>query len=165
VRPNSYLARMAGIDVNQGIVVNNQLRTSHPDVYAAGDVAEHSGMVYGVWGPAQFMGTIAGMNAAGGDGEFAGIPRSNMLKVLGYDLFSIGAIQTEDASYEIMEGEEDGQYKIFIFRDQHLIGSILLGDISVSAQVKKILEQRQDCSPLLKEKPALIDLIRMLKSL
>jgi nitrite reductase (NADH) large subunit len=165
VRPNSYLARMAGIDVNQGIVVNNQLRTSHPDVYAAGDVAEHSGMVYGVWGPAQFMGTIAGMNAAGGDGEFAGIPRSNMLKVLGYDLFSIGAIQTEDASYEIMEGEEDCQYKIFIFRDQHLIGSILLGDISVSAQVKKILEQRQDCSPLLKEKPALIDLIRMLKSL
>jgi NAD(P)H-nitrite reductase large subunit len=88
-----------------------------------------------------------------------------MLKVLGYDLFSIGTIQTEDSSYEIMEGEEAGQYKLFIFRDQHLIGSILLGDISVSATVKKIMEQRQDCSPILKEKPVLIDLVRMLKSL
>lgn len=64
-----------------------------------------------------------------------------------------------------MEGEEDRQYKITILRDQHMIGSILLGDISVSGQVKKILEQRQDCSPMLKEKPALVDLLRMLKSL
>jgi nitrite reductase (NADH) large subunit len=54
IRSNSYLGRMAGLDVNQGIVVDNLLRTSHPDVFAAGDVAEHHGSIYGTWGPAQY---------------------------------------------------------------------------------------------------------------
>ena len=165
VRPNSYLARLAGLDVNQGIVVDNRLRTSQPDVYAAGDVAEHRGVVYGIWGPSQFMGTIAGMNAAGDEAEFAGIPRSNMLKVLGYDLFSIGKIIAEDGSYEIIEEEVDGKYKYFIFRDQHLIGSILLGDTSSSAQVKKVVEKGQDCSEILKKRPSVKDLIQSLKGM
>jgi nitrite reductase (NADH) large subunit len=65
VRPNSSLARQAGLEVNGGVVVNNYLTTSHPDVLAAGDVAEHRGVLYGTWGPAQFQGSIAGMNAAG----------------------------------------------------------------------------------------------------
>ncbi len=103
VRSNSYLGRLAGLDVNRGVIVDNTLRTSHPDVYAAGDVAEHRGVNYGTWAPSQFQGTIAGMNVAGERAEFAGIPRSNMLKVLGVDMFSIGQIKPEDASYEVVE--------------------------------------------------------------
>ena len=61
IRPNSHLARRAGLEVNQGVVVDNLLATSHPNVYAAGDVAEHHGQVYGVWGPSQYQGSIAGM--------------------------------------------------------------------------------------------------------
>lgn len=79
VRSNSTLARQARLEVNNGVVVDHNLRTSHPDVYAAGDVAEHRGVLYGLWGPAQFQGTIAGMNVAGEQVEFAGIPRSNTL--------------------------------------------------------------------------------------
>ena len=74
IRPNSHLARRAGLEVNQGVVVDNLLRTSHPDVYAAGDVAEHRGQVYGIWGPSQYQGSIAGMNMAGGSVEFGGVP-------------------------------------------------------------------------------------------
>jgi len=81
------------------------------------------------------------MNAAGKQIEFAGIPRSNMLKVLGYDLFSVGQVLTEDASYEVIDAEFDGKYFYFVFRDNYMVGSILLGDTTLSAGVKKMIEQ------------------------
>jgi len=149
VRPNSYVARLAGLEVNSGIVVNNHLQTSQPDVYAAGDVAEHLGVVYGIWGPSQFQGTMAGLNAAGSVAEFVGIPRSNVLKVLGFDMFSIGHVAPEDASYEVIEGTVNDHYQSFVFRDSHMVGAILLGDTSQSAHVKHTVEQKKDCSRIL----------------
>ena len=41
VRPNSHLARQAGLDVEQGVVVDDYLLTSHPKILAAGDIAQH----------------------------------------------------------------------------------------------------------------------------
>ena len=146
VRSNSYIARMAGFDVNNGIVVNNYLESSIKDVYAAGDVAEHYGVSYGTWGPAQFQGTIAGLNAAGGRSEFGGIPRSNLLKVLGYDLFSIGKIRGEDASFSSIEVNVEDAYYSFSFHDSYMIGAILMGETSLSASVKNIIEKKVDCS-------------------
>lgn len=150
VRPNSYVARLAGLEVHNGIVVDNHLQTSAPDIYAAGDVAEHLGMVYGLWSPSQFQGTLAGLNAAGSPSEFLGMPRSNVLKVLGFDMFSIGCITPEDASYQVIEGTVNGQYQSFLFRDSHMVGAILLGDTSQSAHVKHTVEQSRDCSPILR---------------
>jgi len=159
VRSNSYLARMAGLDVNHGIIVDNALQTSHPDVYAAGDVAEHRGVAYGTWAPSQFQGTIAGMNVGGQRAEFAGIPRSNMLKVLGYDLFSIGQILTEDASYEVVEDRVDSRYYYFVFRDSHMVGSILLGDTTLASGVKEAVEKRIDCAKVLQQRPECKDIL------
>lgn len=163
VRSNSYVARIAGLDVNIGVVVNNRLQTSNPDIFAAGDVAEHRGVAYGTWGPSQFMGTIAGINAASGNAEFVGIPRSNMLKVLGYDLFSIGKIIAEDASYRIIESQRDNNYYFFLFRDNHMIGSILLGNTELSSQVKRVVEKELDCSNLLEKDPAIEDILDFVK--
>jgi len=154
IRSNSYLARTAGLDVNQGIVVDNLLKTSHPDVFAAGDVAEHRGLVYGTWAPAQYQGSIAGMNAAGANAEFGGIPRSNALKVLQLELFSIGQIEPADGSYDAIEKQIDEQYFRFVFHDSHLVGAILLGDAKLATQVKKAVEGRHDFSGLLAKHPA-----------
>ncbi|MBC8185319.1 FAD-dependent oxidoreductase [candidate division KSB1 bacterium] len=163
VRSNSYIARLAGLDVNQGIVVNNRLQTSNAEIFAAGDVAEHRGVTYGTWSPAQFQGTIAGMNAAGGNAEFAGIPRSNMLKVLGYDMFSIGETVAEDASYQIVASSAEENYYFFMFRDNRLIGSILMGDTKLSAPIKNVVEKRQDCSDLLNKNPGIQDVFEFVK--
>ena len=152
VRSNSYIARLSNIDVNKGILVNNKLRSSAPDILAAGDVAEHQGTLYGTWGPSQFQGTIAGINAAGGSADFAGIPRSNMLKVLGYDMFSIGRITPEDGSYQVLESTGNGDYQFFMFRDSHLEGCILLGDTSLSAGVKEAIETQIDFSEALQRR-------------
>jgi len=149
VRSNTYLARLAGLEVNNGVIVDNHLRSSHPDIFAVGDISEHLGVSYGTWAPAQFQGTIAGMNAAGNSVAFAGIPRSNMLKVLGVELFSIGNVHPEDASFQTVELAEEGRYASFVFRDGHLVGAILLGDTRLSAELKKRIEQQTSCAELL----------------
>ena len=162
IRSNSYLARTACLDVNQGIVVDNLLKTSHPDVFAAGDVAEHHGLVYGTWAPAQYQGSIAGMNAAGANSEFGGIPRSNSLKVLELELFSIGQIEPMDGSYDTIEKQADEQYFRFVFHDSHLVGAILLGDAKLATQVKKTIEGKHDFSGFLTKRPAAGDVLDFL---
>ena len=149
IRPNSHLARRAGLQVNHGVVVDNLLTTSHPDVFAAGDVAEHHGQVYGIWRPSQYQGSIAGMNMAGGRVEFGGIPRSNTLKVLGLELFSVGQFNPEDASFRAFDHEAEGRYYRVVFRDHRLVGAVLLGDTRQAATVKQVIESGVDCSALL----------------
>ncbi|MBD3420210.1 MAG: pyridine nucleotide-disulfide oxidoreductase [Chitinivibrionales bacterium] len=162
VRPNSYIARLAGLHVDRGIVVDDYLATSHPDIFAAGDVAEHRGELYGLWQPAQFMGKIAGLNAAGTRTEFGGIPRSHTLKILGTKMFSIGRITPEDGSYRAIDQEHDGTYSFFMFRDNQLVGAILLGDTRASTRIKKLVEGKTDCSKLLAANPGAADIINEL---
>lgn len=157
IRSNSYLARLTGLQVNQGIVVTDFLETSVPNVYAAGDLAENRGILYGTWNAAQYQGHIAGMNAAGKKAEFGGIPPSNSIKVLEIDLLSIGKFEAEDGSYVIIEKEWDDIYTRFLFRDSHLVGSILYGNTSISAAVKNAIEKKTDFSGLLKNKPSAKD--------
>ncbi len=164
VRSNSYLARVTGLQVNQGIIVNDYMQTSHSKIYAAGDIAEHRGIVYGLWNAAQYQGKIAGMNAAGSHVEFGGIPRSNSIKVLGVDLFSIGKFEPEDGSYTVVEESTDEAYFRFVFRDAHLVGSILYGDTSISASVKKAIEQNKDFSGVLKVGVEVNDIWRYLEN-
>ncbi|MDF1579628.1 MAG: FAD-dependent oxidoreductase [Desulfuromonadales bacterium] len=151
VRGNSYLARMAGLEVNNGVVVDNRLRTSDPDIFAVGDVAEHQGVTYGTWAPAQFQGTIGGMNAAGAALDFAGIPRSNILKVLDVNLFSIGQVHPDDGSYHTFEslGKSDGSYRYLVFRDTRLVGAILIGDTGLASKLKQLIETNRCCTELL----------------
>jgi nitrite reductase (NADH) large subunit len=149
VRSNIDLARQAGLEVKQGIMVDNKMQTSRPDVFAPGDVAEHQGIVSGLWYPSQAQGTVAGMNAIGLDVEFTGLPRSNVLKALGIDLFSIGQISPADNADRIIDAAIDGKYCCFIFRDNSMVGSILLGDTSLSSKVKGIIEDHVDCSSVL----------------
>jgi nitrite reductase (NADH) large subunit len=163
IRPNSYLARTAGLDVNQGIVIDDLLATTHPDVFAAGDVAEHRGVVYGLWGPAQSQGSVAGMNLAGVRAEFAGMPQATTLKVVGLDVFSVGQFTPGDASYLTVEQRDDGRYSLFVFRDGHMVGAILAGDTGASTLVQKAVEKRLNLSELLDKHPAADDVTEFLR--
>jgi nitrite reductase (NADH) large subunit len=162
IRPNLDLAHQGGLETRQGILVDNHLRTSHPDVYAAGDAVEHQGIVYGTWAPSQIQGSAAGRNAAGQVVEFNGLPRSATLKVLGVNLFSIGKISPEDRSEIMIEAEKDGKYACFVFHDQELVGSILLGDTTLATRIKRVIEERQDCTNLLRLNPGVEEIAAFL---
>lgn len=154
VRPNTALARKAGLEVNRGIVVDARLATSNPHVFAAGDVAEHRGTLYGLWEPARYQGTIAAMNALGSDTEFGGLPRANTLKVLGVDLFSAGVVTPEDGSYTAVTEDTGQTFANFLFRDHRMVGAILVGDTHAAAAAMKLIKNGLDCSALLAKAPS-----------
>jgi 3-phenylpropionate/trans-cinnamate dioxygenase ferredoxin reductase subunit len=80
VRPNIELAAAAGLDTAQGVLVDGRLASSHPDVFAAGDIAEEQHPVLGRrvrvehWANALNQGSVAGSNAAGASKVYDGIP-------------------------------------------------------------------------------------------
>ena len=140
VRPNSYLARACEMDVDKGVLVDDRMVTSDPAIYAAGDVAEHRGRVYGIWPASHAQGTVAGINAAGGSAEFTGLAPSNRLKVLDVDLYSIGEVAAGDASYGVVEEEVGGSYRRFVMRDGALVGANLFGDTALATLVRAAVE-------------------------
>ncbi len=142
VRPNTYLVRIADLDVDRGLVVNDCMKTSDDLIYAAGDITEHYGVTYGLWTAAQFQGTIAAMNLLGIKTPFGGIPRSNALKVLDIDLFSVGTIRVEDGSYRAFELAEDDRYICFIVRDNMLVGGITIGYGGKAYKLKELVESK-----------------------
>lgn len=150
VRPNSHLARRMGLDVNKGVVVDNHLLSSHPELLAAGDVAEHHGTLYGSWAASQFQGAIAGMNAAGLRAEFGGLPRSNALKVLGLDVCSIGQVEPEDGSFEALESEDESGYHRFVIHDGKLVGAVMVGDATAATGAKHAIEAPGDFAETLR---------------
>jgi NADPH-dependent 2,4-dienoyl-CoA reductase/sulfur reductase-like enzyme len=104
IEPNSGLARAAGLDVDNGVVVDALLRTSHPDIYAAGDVANFANPALGKRmrveheDNANTMGRQAGRNMAGDHAPYEHLP------FFYSDLFDLGyeAVGELDARLEIV---------------------------------------------------------------
>ena len=140
VRANDRMLKDAGLPVHRGVLVDNFMRTSNPDILAAGDVCEHDGVIYGSWSAAKFQGKIAGMNAAGKPTEFGGIPRSHILKVLGKKMFSIGEIRSGDGSYTCMDDYAKGSYRMFMLHDEALVGALLIGDLKLMSACRSAIE-------------------------
>jgi len=162
VSANLELAKSAGLAVNRGVVVNEHMLTSNPDIFAAGDITEFQGRGYGLWIPAKNQGTIAGQNAAGNEASFLGDPPSTRLKVLGVDVFSIGQFSPSQDGDRLVAESKDGIYQSFLFREGKMIGSILLGDASMANKVKAAIEGKRDFTALLGENVDLESIIRAL---
>jgi nitrite reductase (NADH) large subunit len=143
VRPNLELARCLDLDCNQGILVDTSLRTSRAEVYAAGDVAEFAGNVYGIWAAALQQGRIAGTNMAGGSLLYRGTVMANKLKVAGIDLAAVGEIDAEDRYRSEVVETESVYHKLVYDRDNRLIGAVMLGDTSDLAEVTRAVEERE----------------------
>jgi len=162
VRPNTSLARRLGLDVATGIVVDSRMRASHPAVHAAGDAAEHNGILYGLWGASLAQGMIAGLNAVGAEIAFQGMPRTSALKVLGLDLVSIGQFQPQDGSWVAIDSEDDDSYRHFVFRDGVMTGAILMGQGQLGPAVRKAVESRQSFAALLRRNASADDIVAAL---
>ena len=164
-RANAELMEQAGLTVKKGVLVDNFLRTTNPDIYAVGDVAEHDGVRYGSWSPAMYMGRIAGMNAAGVPTEFGGIPRSHLLKVLGKPMLSIGTTTPTDGSYRMIEDHADNGYRMFMFRDGRFVGCLLIGKLKLMKPVRKGIQARLDMRELLTPETTAEEVAQQLLSL
>ncbi len=159
VRPNLDLAKMAGVEVNRGVLVNEHMQTSNPDIYAAGDVSEYHGISYGLWVPAKKQGEVAGRHAAGQPADFAGDPPSAKLKVLGIDLFSIGQFAPVEEGDRLIAAMQGDNYISLLFRNGVLIGANLLGETGLDPKVKKAIDAKTDFSSVLSQSTTLEEVL------
>ncbi|MCI0456066.1 MAG: FAD-dependent oxidoreductase [Gemmataceae bacterium] len=94
IQANVALAREAGLSVNRGVVVDDQLRTSDPNIFAVGECAEHRGKVYGLVAPLYEQSRVLGdvITGANPGALYEGTRPATILKVLGVDLASMGEV-------------------------------------------------------------------------
>ena len=129
VRANTELVKEAGGAVNRGIVVDTHMRTSLPDVYAAGDCAEGydssigANRVLALLPNAYFQGNVAGVNMAGGEVEQTDAIPMNAIGFFGSHILSAGVYEGECISH--IQGDI---YKKLFVKDKKLVGFILIND-------------------------------------
>ena len=147
VKPNAELADKLGIKGNKGIPVNDGLETEIKDIYAAGDIAEHRGICYGIWPAAEEQGKIAGINMAGGSAIYTGTLPSNVLKIAGINLISAGDIDPDKNLESIVQKNgESFIYRKLVIKDNYIAGCILYGNIDVWKKIKKAMDEKKDIS-------------------
>ena len=129
VRPNIALAKDAGLPCNRGILVDDQMRTSDPDVFAIGECAEHRGVAYGLVEPAyEHARTVARTLAGERDAAYAGSILATNLKVSGVSLFSAGDFMGEGKEALVYEDEAQQVYKKIVLDNDKVAGAVLYGD-------------------------------------
>jgi nitrite reductase (NADH) large subunit len=132
ILPEVELARRAGLAVARGVVVDDHMRCSHPDIFAVGECVEHDGTCFGLVMPLMDMARVcAGQLAGQGEVErFRAPPLSTKLKIPGIHLFSAGAVAAaNDGEREIVHRDPERRvYKKLVLRHDRVIGAVLYGD-------------------------------------
>jgi nitrite reductase (NADH) large subunit len=133
IRPNVELGYKAGLHVNRGIVVNDYMETSDPDIFAVGECVEHRGTCYGLVAPLLEQGKVLATTITGNKGPaYAGTVLATKLKIMGVDVFSAGDWSEQHSDPVRFEDRALGIYKKLTVRDGKLVGAILVGDTSDS---------------------------------
>jgi 3-phenylpropionate/trans-cinnamate dioxygenase ferredoxin reductase component len=131
-RPRVGLARRAGLSVGRGVEVDGCLRTSHPDIFAAGDAAQHrnrSGRVTYLWRHAMEQGRVAGLNALGGGETYRYVPFRLKVKVFGGYFFALDRPAPADLDrYEVVETNQGQRHLCAYYLDGRLRGLIMVDD-------------------------------------
>lgn len=144
VRPNLRIAQEAGLETDRGLVVDDYLQSSHPDIWAAGDITQHAGRVYGII-PASFnQARIAALNVLGQRQKYEGTIPSNTLKVVGIDLTSVGMVNPEDESFEELrvENADKGTYKKIVVKNGEVCGLICIGTKKGVSEISRLISRK-----------------------
>jgi nitrite reductase (NADH) large subunit len=145
IRPNTELARQAGLEVHRGIVVGDDLATSDPAIHAVGECAEHRGQLYGLVAPLWEQTKVLAARLTGSNPEavYVGSKVSTKLKVMGVELAVMGLKDVEGPDDEIVSYSEParGVYKKLIVRGGRLAGAIVLGDATVAPSLLQLFDR------------------------
>ncbi len=149
IRPNSALGKQAGVTVNRGIVVNDQMETSDPNIFAVGECTEHNGQLFGLVAPLFEQGKVLAATITGNRGPvFAGASPASKLKIMGVEVFSAGNFDCSRPGVEAIRYEDSslGIYKKLVLKDGRLEGVILVGDASDDHRYMDWLRTNKDLS-------------------
>ena len=149
IRSRVELAREAGLEVDRGLIVDEQLGTSAADVYAAGDVAEFEGIVYGIIPAATEQAQVAAANmVTEGSATYSGTVPATTLKIVGIDLTCLGDATATGDEFVVLRQVDPttGVYRRLAMRDGQIVGAILLGDTQNVRPLKQLIATGRDVS-------------------
>jgi len=149
IRPNVDLARAAGLDVNRGVLVGDDMATSDPDIYAVGECIEHNGQVFGLVAPIWDQAKVCGARLAGDESAvYVPPPAFTSLKITGIDVFSAGQLAAADPADEeiTLHDEKRGLYKKVILRDDRVVGSVLYGSVADDPWYVELMREQTNVS-------------------
>ncbi len=149
VRCEVALAQAAGLETNRGIVVDSRMQTSAADIFAAGDVAEFEGRLYGIIPPAIEQARIAAANMVVPDSAiYTGTLPTTTLKIAGAELTSLGECLAEGNGYIPLRHTDlaNGRYRKFVLHNGRIVGAILLNDAERTRPITQLIKLGVDVS-------------------
>lgn len=154
VRPNIKLAQEAGLAVDRGVLVDAQMQTSAPDVYAAGDVARFEGICWAIVPTAQAQARIAVSNILGQEAQYENLAPATALKVVGIEVNSMGVIQCPDPAFEEFRyaTPDASVYRKIVLHQEAggnsvIVGAIAINDKALAKKLGALIEQRALMTP------------------
>ncbi|WP_137724410.1 FAD-dependent oxidoreductase [Prescottella subtropica] len=150
IRPETTLARDAGIVVDHGIVVDDALRTSAAHVWTIGECAQHRGQVYGLVQPGWEQAAVVADRITGADpdADYPGTPALTRLKAHDIDLASMGDVDADLHDNGPGDGREvlvvadpaRGRYGKLVVAGDRIVGAVLLGCPDVVGTVTQLFD-------------------------
>lgn len=130
IRPNIELAKDAGLRCERGVLVDDDMLTYDPSIYAVGECVQHRGLTYGLVAPLWDQARICAIHLAEkGVAYYRGSLTSTQLKVTGIDVFSAGNFAgSANSEALVMKDTKRGVYKRVVIQDNKVIGAVLVGD-------------------------------------
>jgi NAD(P)H-nitrite reductase large subunit len=160
VRPNIGFMEGTGVDTHHGILVGDDMQTSVPGIYAAGDVVEvrsrHTGSptLGAIWPNAIAQGRTAGMAMAGKEVWYDGSEMLNVINLFQVPTVSLGLTsflaEQEGRTFKTVEFRPPGGkvHKKLLIEDDRIIGVQLVGDISNAGVILNYIRNVWDSSPI-----------------
>lgn len=149
--PNAELARAAGLPVNRGVVVNEYLQTADPNIFAAGEVAELNGQLWGITAAAEEQAEVIA-RYLNGDwlNYYTGSLSMTILKMEGLQLCALGLneVPAGSSGYEevVFMDKARRYYKKCIIYQDRLVGAILMGDKTEFLEYKDLIHNKTELS-------------------
>lgn len=129
IRPNTQLAKDAGLAVGRGIHIDDQGYTSDENIVSVGECVEHNGAVFGLVAPIFDMAKVLAATLTNEAAAFTPKEVATKLKVTGCDLFSAGDFaEADDREDIVFRDPARGVYKRLVLKDDKLLGAVMYGD-------------------------------------
>ncbi len=150
VKANTALAEKIGLEVNRGVVVDAQMRTSDPDILAVGDVAELPGTVGGLWAVGTAQAAVAAQVLFGRDATYTPPNTMVSLKMDGIDVKGYGDLEGGDDVVDVSQSADSGNvHRRVVIKAGKLKGAVFVGPPGIAKDLAQVIQSQADLSPII----------------